>query len=63
MHLREEQERQKNMLEAVLQHINNLASSYEQLDVIAGNQQSGEGSSNVNAKINNNPLFEGNRGI
>ena len=30
MHLREEQDQQKYMLEAVLQQLNNLAASYEQ---------------------------------
>lgn len=62
-YLQEEQEKQKITLDAVLQQINNLASSYEQLAIIAAKQNSGEGSSNQNSKVSNNPLFEGNGGI
>lgn len=54
-HLREEQERQKEMLATVLKQISNLASSYEALAV---HHNSGEGSSN--SKVSNNPLFDGN---
>ncbi|XP_041009333.1 uncharacterized protein LOC121253378 [Juglans microcarpa x Juglans regia] len=61
-HLREEQSRQKGMLEAVLQQLNNLAASYDQLALKANNRNSGEGSSNVKGQFNN-PLFEGNGGI
>lgn len=46
-----------------MQQINNFAASYEQLAVLAANQNSGEGSSNHNTKVSNNPLFEGNGGI
>lgn len=42
--LREEQERQRQMLELVLQQINNLVASYDPLAVTTGNQQSREGS-------------------
>ncbi|KAG2679678.1 hypothetical protein I3760_11G062100 [Carya illinoinensis] len=63
VHLREEQEHHKNMLEAVLQQLNNLATSYEQLAVQSTNQVRGEESSRVQGQFNQNPLFEGNGGI
>ncbi|XP_042963178.1 uncharacterized protein LOC122297221 [Carya illinoinensis] len=51
------------MLEAVLQQLNNLATSYEQLAVQSTNQVRGEESSRVQGQFNQNPLFEGNGGI
>lgn len=51
------------MLEVVLQKINNLAVSYDQLVVMASNQHLGESSSNPKGHVSNNSLFEGNRGI
>ncbi|KAG2716720.1 hypothetical protein I3760_03G141200 [Carya illinoinensis] len=63
LHLREEQDTQKHMLEAVLQQLSNLANSYEQLAMQTCKHQMGEGSSNTQAQFNNNPLFEGSRGI
>ncbi|XP_042950388.1 uncharacterized protein LOC122282508 [Carya illinoinensis] len=63
VHLRKEQEHHKNMLEAVLQQLNNLATSYEQLAVQSTNQVRGEESSRVQGQFNQNPLFDGNGGI
>jgi len=37
--LQEEQQRQKGMLEAVLQQLNNLASTYEQMVIKIGKQE------------------------
>lgn len=51
------------MLEAVLQQINNLVASYDQLAVTTGNQKLWEGSSGNVLKFNSNPLFEGAAGI
>lgn len=45
------------MLDAVLQQLNNLADSYDQLAVLVGKQNVGEGPSN--RQVSNNPLFEG----
>ncbi|XP_042946134.1 uncharacterized protein LOC122279514 [Carya illinoinensis] len=59
--LREEQQRQKGMLEAVLQQLNNLASTYEQMVIKTGKSNLGEGS--FNTKVSANPLFENNGGI
>ncbi|KAA8524303.1 hypothetical protein F0562_010726 [Nyssa sinensis] len=59
--LREEQQRQKGMLEAVLQQLNNFASTYEQMVIKSGKLVSEEGPSNT--KVNTNPLFENNGGI
>lgn len=63
IHLREEQERVRKMLEAVLQKINNLSANSEQLAVKNRNQNSGEGSSNQDLKVSNNPSFDRNKGI
>ncbi|KAF5463169.1 hypothetical protein F2P56_019105 [Juglans regia] len=61
-YLREEQTKQKGMLEAVLQQLNNLAASYDQLALRITNQNSGVGPSNAKGQFNN-PLFERTRGI
>ncbi|XP_041020419.1 uncharacterized protein LOC121262051 [Juglans microcarpa x Juglans regia] len=58
--LQEEQETQKQMLDAMLQQLNNLAASYEQLAVMVGNQKSGGPS---NRQVSNNPLFEWGGGV
>lgn len=59
VHLWEEQNKQKYMLEAMLQQLNSLVASYDHLALQATNQNLGEGSSNAKGQFNN-PVFEGN---
>lgn len=54
MHMQEEQDKQRHMLEAVLQQLNDLVASYEQSAI---NHNSGEGS--FSKQVSDNPLFEG----
>ena len=65
-HLRKEQDKQKLMLEAVLQQLNSLANSYEQLAIHKNSQNGGnggEGSSNTKGQFFTNPMYKGNGGI
>ena len=65
-HPRKEQDKQKLMLEAMLQQLNSLANSYEQLAIHKNSQNGGnggEGSSNTKGQFFANPMFEGNGGI
>lgn len=60
--LKEEQSRHGMLIEGVLQQLNNLASSYDNLVQITSKLSLEEGTSN-NAKVNANPLFDGHGGI
>lgn len=56
-HMQGEQETHKQMLDAGLQQLNNLAASYDQLVVLVGNQNARERP--LNRQASNKPLFEG----
>lgn len=60
--LKEEQSTHGALIEGILQQLDNLASSYNNLVQITTKLNLSEGTSN-NIKINANPLFEGHGGI
>lgn len=62
--MKEEQDRQRALMEKVLLQISNLASSYNSLVQMSTRFNSGEGSSgNTHVKMNANALFDGQGGI